>query len=177
MNIISILYIRDKAKTTGKVMIINLFVFLISSCLNGQTPSTIETKLTGLENWDYKIERNKTDTINLKSWFPASEIQISLIYKKDSTCLTPTFDFYPIEIEKYIEKRLLNYLILRATIFPPAPKSYRTETFFILGWNLVDYDNFQCCECSDLENELIDRLGLRLKSNPQEIDRMIRGNK
>nr|WP_319401799.1 hypothetical protein [uncultured Carboxylicivirga sp.] len=163
-------------KMLFRYLTILAFSIQIISCSNGQTIEKFENKLSGINNWNFKIEQSETDTTNLVDWFPNSEINIVFSLKSDSTCLSPSFDFYPIELEKYIDKKLLNYLILRATLFPPAPKTYTTEKYFVIGWNLVDYDTLRCCECSDLEKEIINRLGLKIKTDPQEIDKMIREN-
>ncbi|WP_194778605.1 hypothetical protein [Pararhodonellum marinum] len=163
-------------KMIFRYLILFLISILVIACSKGQTIKQFENKLDEIKNWNFKIAQSKTDTTNLVDWFPESEINIVYSLKSDSNCLSPSFDFYPIELEKYIEKKLLNYLILRATLFPPAPKTYRTEKYFVIGWNLVDYDSFKCCECSDLEKEIINKLGLKIKTDPQEIDKLIREN-
>jgi len=82
----------------------------------------------------------------------------------------PNLEFYPIELEEYIEQKLMNYLVLRSTQFPPVPNTYSTKEHFVIGWNFVDYDDLKCCECPKLESELIKKLGLKVKARPYEMD-------
>lgn len=153
-----------------KQIAVFILTILISSCSNGQDKKdVIINKLKTIDNWKIEFVKGKTDTVGIKNWLPNTELAIKFQNKKDSNCLQPYFNFYPVVLETYIEKKLLNYLILRATLYPPSPNIYKTDNYMILGWNLIDYDNKKCCECQNLENELTEILDLKIIQKPQDI--------
>lgn|GEM_PF-4747557 len=78
----------------------------------------------------------------------------------DSACMKPRIDLYPIAIKDYIEEKLGKSMMLRSSLYPPAPKTYTTDKYFVLGWNLAAYDDHECCECKELEDSLIKELQL-----------------
>lgn len=122
---------------------------------------TIENKILSFNGWTAKINKGVTDTTRINMWFPDAEISVILTNNKDSDCLNPKLDFYPIALEQYIKSKLSSHLMLRANLFPPSPTIYRSNEHIILGWNLVDYDKNICCNCIELESELIQKLELK----------------
>ena len=138
-------------------------VLILISCSDSQKKDKENKSFIEIDNWDVKVEKGEIDTINVESWIPKSELSLQFINKADSTCLTPNLEFYPIELEEYIERKLMNYLVFRANPFPPDPNIYRTENHFIIGWNFVNYNSLKCCECPKLETELIKKLNLKVK--------------
>ena len=138
-----------------KQILIIIIIFLISSCSNRlDKKDIIINKLENIDNWKIEIVKGKTDTAGVKNWLPNTELTIVFQNKIVNNCLDPRFDFYPVELDTYIQKKLLNYLMLRATLFPPAPNIYKTDNFIVLGWNLTDYDNLKCCDCTNIESKI-----------------------
>ncbi|PCJ64896.1 MAG: hypothetical protein COA58_11525 [Bacteroidetes bacterium] len=145
-----------------KQLVIVILGLLISSCLKGQDKQDIViNKLSNINHWEIEFVKGKTDTVGVKNWLPSTELTIKFQNKKDSNCLKPNFDFYPVELVTYIEKKLRNHLMLRSTLYPPTPNIYKTDNFIILGWNLTDYDGRTCCECTNLKSELTKILGFK----------------
>ena len=151
------------------ITLLTLGLILIS-CSDSKKKDKGNESFIEIDGWDVIIEKGVTDTLNVESWIPKSELSLQFVNKVDSTCQMPNLEFYPIELEEYIEQKLMNYLVLRATLFPPAPNTYMTKNHFIIGWNFVDYGSLKCCECPELESELIKKLKLVVKAKPKEMD-------
>ncbi len=116
-----------------------------------------------IDGWNVHIERGITDTLHSENWNPKPEVHLQFINTSEPTCLKPYLNFYPIELEEYMERNLRYYLMLRASLYPPAPNTYTTDKYYIVGWNLVDYDTLKCCDCKNLESELIKKLNFKVK--------------
>ena len=119
-----------------------------------------------IDGWEITKIQGKTDTLNLKTWFPESEITLQFKRKSDSTCLAPSVEFYPADLELYMEKRLMDYLVIRSTLFPPPPFTFNTKKYFGIAWNFESYMDFKCCDCDYLKRELIQKLNLKIKEEP-----------
>lgn len=152
------------------LIIIFTFGLLILSCSTTEEKNKGNKSPVEIDGWNVKVEKGITDTVSVENWIPEPELDLKFINENDSTCLIPNLKFYPIELEEYIEKKIMIYIILRASLFPPMPNTYRSKDHFVVGWNLVDYNNRICCECQKLEFELIKNLSLTIKSRPTEID-------
>ena len=116
----------------------------------------IKTQLLKLKNWTIsEFQTGTTDTTNNKT-IPDSEIHIVLKNKSDSSinCLHPILEFYPIELKNTVEKRIVNYLILRSALYPPPPQKFSNTTYYVVIWNLKDYDIHKCCDCENLKMQL-----------------------
>ena len=137
-------------------------------CVHPKKYNEVKPSLVAIDGWHVVVEKGVTDTVNVKNWMPQAELGLRLTYQGDSACLQPHLAFYPIELEAFIEQKLMNYLVLRSTLFPPAPYTYRTDEHFVIGWNLTDYIDSTCCDCKRLEAELIRQLGLTRKTHPNE---------
>jgi len=155
---------------TSKLKYILIFGLTLISCLENKKQTNSGIDNLKIEGWEIQEKRGKTDTLNVQNWIPEPELSLTFINQSDSTCLTPSLEFYPIDLENYIDKKLMNYLILRATLFPPTPTTYKTEKYFVIGWNFEDYNTLKCCECSELEKELRRRLQLNVKEDPKKLD-------
>ena len=120
--------------------------------------SEIKKELESIEKWDlinYKVGYIDTTEVNL--------LTPPLIFAKfrrqfNDTCLTPSLQFYPIELKDYVSEKLFYYLKIRSTFFPPHPKLFQTKNYFIVAWELENYNNLICCDCENLENELKNKL-------------------
>jgi len=144
-------------------------VFLIS-CSDGKKKTEIEIDGLKIEGWEITVKKGKTDTLNLKAWFPESEISIQFKNKLDSTCLTPNIEFYPVELESYMEKRLMDHLVVRSTLFPPPPMTFNTKKHFGIAWNFESHMDFKCCDCFSLKEEILQKLNLKVKEEPFKKD-------
>lgn len=141
------------------ITFLSLGIFLISC---SDKKKKLEDSFLKVDDWEVLIEKGITDTISLESWLPKPELHLQFIKKSDSTCLVPYLDFYPIELKEYIESKLTRYLIFRASLYPPPPNIYRTNEYYILGWNLTDYNDQKCCNYTKLEEKLIKKLNLQI---------------
>jgi len=143
------------------VLILSMIVSLVSC-----SEQRVEDKLSKINGWTLQITKGVTDTIGIKNWLPDPELSIEFTNLKGFNCLKPNLDFYPIELEEYIKEKLTKHLLLRASLYPPSPNLYRSKNYFILGWNLISYQNNNCCDCEKLESELIKKLELQPKLKP-----------
>jgi hypothetical protein len=143
-------------------------ISLLVSCK--QETGSMKYQLESIENWELiNFETHEIDTNGVLNWIPQPSVTARFRHSGDSNCLTPQFDFYPIELKDYVRGKLKTYLFSRSTLYPPSPITYENQEYFITGWNFTSYDTFTCCSCNELEAELIGRLKLRktLTSLPQ----------
>ncbi|MFT5892323.1 MAG: hypothetical protein ACI9Y7_002433 [Dokdonia sp.] len=128
-----------------------VFGFLAISCSNSKNNKE-ENPFVKIDGWDVIVEKGITDTLYLDIGDSKPELYVKFINTSEPTCLIPYLNFYPIELEEYIKKILRYRLILRANPFPPAPNTYTTDKYYIVGWNLVSYNDLKCCDCKNLES-------------------------
>lgn len=152
-----------------------IFILLLGhvfcSCSQGNNTYPFEKELQKIENWNIEIIRGEIDTNIAKSFVPMAEIQLKFINKNDSSCSNPWLDIYPIQLENYMEKKLVDHFTLRSSIFPLFPNKYITDKYLILAWNFYDSYKFSCCECISLENELIDKLNLQVIDRQEHLNK------
>jgi len=135
-----------------------LFAFI--SCSRGQNEN-IKNVLDSIDDWNVvAFKRTTADTLKVGNWIPDPEISATIRLNGDSSCLNPRLDFYPISSKNYVKKKLMTYLTLRGSLFPPQPNIYSSKDYYLLIWDFTDYDGHSCCKCDELEAEIISRLNL-----------------
>ncbi len=137
-----------------------IFCFILISCSNPKDYDKISS-VKDFKKWEINVERSIVDTLNIGNRIPKSEISLKFINKLDSTCSSPSLDFYPIDLEDYIEKKLIIFLKLRSTLTPLIPKTYRNDKYFIIGWNFSEQNNCKPLDYSELEKSLMEKLNLK----------------
>ena len=147
-----------------------IMFFVIFSCKGNKNNVPKNRYNIKLTDWKIKTKNGVTDTLNVKSWIPNSELSMVFSKNNDTICQKPNLEFYPIELENYIEKKLMNYLLVRSTLFPPPPKIYTTEKHIVLGWNFEKLNFIESCDLSELEQKIQRKLNLKRKFNPVDID-------
>ena len=137
-----------------------IFCLILISCTSPKEKDKINSAKS-FKKWEIDVERRIVDTLNIGNRIPKSEMSLKFINKLDSTCLSPSLDFYPIDLEDYIEKKLLIFLKLRSTLTPLAPKTYRNGKYFVIGWSFSEQNNCKSLDHSELEKSLIEKLNLK----------------
>ncbi len=152
-----------------KILIIVLIWFLNISCSYSENEQHREIMGLQINGWGIQAKRGKTDTLKLESWMPQAEISLTFKNLSDTTCLSPILEFYPIEMEKYMETTLTNYLILRSAWYREDTRIftsvYTTEEFYVIAWNLEENGDHICDDCKKLKMNLKVGLGLELKED------------
>ncbi|HSY62282.1 MAG TPA: hypothetical protein VK796_10415 [Cytophaga sp.] len=64
-------------------------------------------------------------------------------------------------MKEYLNNTLMNYLLLRSTIYPPPPNIYTTKDYYIIGWNMTDYREYTCCKMDVLEKKITSILKMK----------------
>ena len=145
-----------------------VLLFSLTSC--EERKPQLDSKFSNIyiEGWSSNLERGITDTLYLDSFMPNAEYLLTFVKRSGLPCLSPRFEFYPIDLRNYVDKKLYKYLMLRSNLFPPAPKIFKTKEHYVVAWNLEEYKELKCCECLELESNVKEQLGMKFLENKKK---------
>ncbi|MCI4671009.1 MAG: hypothetical protein MRZ79_22925 [Bacteroidia bacterium] len=169
-------------KQSGRFIYLSIAImaFFLLSCENFSGES-----LKG-SNWTASFKRGSSDTSSLSHNWVEPELIIKMKNESDTACIYPYFEFYPIEYKAFIEKKLMSYLVLRATTFPPAPRIFVNENSLVFAWIMfsdrrlrIDKDlrdylkttdviNAECCYCEEILDAVQEKYALKEEDNVGE---------
>lgn len=136
--------------------------FAIISCSEPKT--TQHPNPYQIENWKIELQNRSSVLPGVKGKIPEAEFSLQFINKNDSSCIKPILAFYTIKQQNTIEKELMNYLVLRSSLYPAFYKIYHSEHYVIIRRDLKDNFNRTCCNCESLITQLEKMYHLQEKS-------------